>query len=143
MAVEGTSEPAKTEGQSEMTKLFIKPRRKRALTTLVPISRAVERKEPEDGPASHAVGSGKSELNDALALSPRVGKLAFELALSESRRNLDLDVKLFQRESLLIAAKMQIEKDKEKLNKQQAQKCGKNDEKAGPTKQQHSYCHYQ
>ncbi|EPE05103.1 myb dna-binding domain containing protein [Ophiostoma piceae UAMH 11346] len=48
---------------------------------------------------------------NASFFTPRLGKLAFEMAMSESRKNLDLDVKLFQRQSLLLAAKKQIEGD--------------------------------
>lgn len=53
------------------------------------------------------------EKRKANMISPRVGKLAFEMARSESRKNLDLNVKLFQRQSLLLAVQRQIEGDKQ------------------------------
>ncbi|CAK7563561.1 MAG: RNA polymerase I enhancer binding protein [Sporothrix epigloea] len=48
---------------------------------------------------------------ETFLISPRVGKLAFEMPRSESRKNLELNVQLFQRQSLLLAAKLQIEGD--------------------------------
>ena len=61
----------------------------------------------EEGEHEHHAPMGPN----ASLFTPRLGKLAFEMAMSESRKNLDLDVKLFQRQSLLLAAKKQIEGD--------------------------------
>ncbi|OAA59603.1 myb DNA-binding domain containing protein [Niveomyces insectorum RCEF 264] len=74
-------------------------------------------------PSTPSTGTGElhTPATGAPMATPRLGKLAFELPRSESRKQLDLNTSLFQRQSLLMAAKSQIEGDHQKQQQQQQQ----------------------